>query len=30
MEWFGLSHEKTGGYLLSRKLYMHYHRQCGV
>ena len=22
--------EKFGGNLLSRKLYMHYHRQCGV
>jgi hypothetical protein len=22
--------ERFGGYLLSRKLYKHYHRQCGV
>ena len=26
----GLIDRKNGGNLLSRKLYMHYHRQCGV
>ena len=26
----GWMKERFGGNLLSRKLYMHYHRQCGV